>query len=592
MNEVLNHLIHTSIAASLLIILIFILRFIFKNKINTGLQYALWLIVVVRLIIPINFQWTLEAKSSLPISNETKIFDSSKFQQNNFNQSYSKDLYQSFNSSIIQNRASTVNDRSSSYFLSLSYILVIAWITGIVCMLLIFARRNICFHKEVKGSTIPYSFSDNSYNDVMKLVGLKHTIPVYLSHSLTSPCIIGIFNPVIVLTESITHNTEATKFALMHEMIHYKQKDNFFRLLGNILCALYWFNPFVWLSVEAAKNDAELSCDSKVLQKISSKQYFNYCFTLISIADSSNRVITAMSTGGRKMKKRINMILKSSQNWTITIIAAIICISLGATSFINVRVKAQNLNKTELLTEKSIKETGSKVTPLGKIHDVYQLLTSLPNPNDNYKINMIIINNTNNYRNTYCPGKSLYVTYELSKNNDTTGLSDDDVHRINKNALHLFYNIPDLNAITISYIDKPANSFIRNERATTDFRYLRSEIEMQSSKLSVTGCNMENLKIDHRFSQSFGNNNVLIVFGYSDFYSNIGISEQEYNKKQEIASKIFSKLGAYSSSWNIDGSTIYKFSPNPIYSNWSDFMITTDKYGNIESHGIILSDFK
>lgn len=599
MNEVFNLLIHTSVVASILIILIFILRFIFKNKINTRLQYALWLIVAVRLLIPINFQLFLEVKSTFPISNETKAFDSSKSQGNIniFNQSYSnsKYFYQPSNSSTIQNQPRIVNNRSSSFFLSLSDILIIVWITGVVCMLVTFTKRNICFIKKVKNSIKPYNFSDNSYNDAVKLVGLKHKIPVYLSHSLTSPCIIGIFNPVIVLTESIIRNTEATKFALIHEMIHYKQKDNFFRLLGNILCSLYWFNPLVWLSVETAKNDAELSCDSKVLQKISSKQYINYCFTLVSIAGSSNQVMTAMSTGGRKMKKRIDMILKSPQNWTITIVAVIICISFGAASFINVRVKAQNLNKPELLTEKSIKEIGPKVASLGNIHDIYRLLTSLPNPNDNYKINMIIINNTNECRNTYCLEKSLYLTYELSKNNSSTGLSDDDVHRINKNALRMFSNIPDLKAITISYIDKPANSLIRNEKAPIDFRYLRSEIEMQNNNLSVAEDNIESLKItpkiDHRFSQSLGNNNVLIVFGYSEFYSSIGISEQDYNKKQEISSKVFSKLGSYSNCWESNGSTIYRFSPNPVYSDWSDFMITTDKYGNLESHGIILSDF-
>ena len=66
MSKVLNLLIHTSVVSSLLIMSIFILRFVFKNKISPRLQYALWIIVAVRLIIPFNFEWTLETETNLP----------------------------------------------------------------------------------------------------------------------------------------------------------------------------------------------------------------------------------------------------------------------------------------------------------------------------------------------------------------------------------------------------------------------------------------------------------------------------------------------------------------------------------------------
>ena len=576
MSRALNLLMHISVVSSLLILLIFILRFVFKDKINAKLQYALWIIVAVRLLIPFDFQWTLETKDTLPQTHILESISENKADLREKNEKEFEVTNNETNKDIYHSSINNTATESTTHLSIISNILFITWIIGIVCMLVLFGIHNVSFHKRVKRTLMSYKISDNSYNKAAKMIGLKHTIPVCFSPSLNSPCIIGIFHPVIVLTESIIYDVEKTKLALLHEMVHYKQKDNFFRLLGYILCAFYWFNPLVWLAAETARNDAELSCDTRVVQKLNNSEHFNYCMMLLSINGNKNQIVAAMSTGGRKMKKRIDMILKPPQKQIITIVAATICLLMGIASFINISVKAENFSEPEL----NSKESTPNVISLGETHKVYQFLNSLENPNDNYKINTIVINNTHEDRNTDCIAKSIYLGYEFSKSDSVGGLSDDDVQRINVNVLHLFSSIPDLDAATISYIDKPANSSIRNKKAPITYRYKRSEIE----DLNITP------QIDNSFSQSLGGNNVIIVCGYSELFSSIGIEEKEYEENPEMVSKIFSKLGDYDKSWKSDGSTLYRFSPNPLYSDWSNLMIITDKFGNLEGHGAILSD--
>ncbi|MBU5425995.1 M56 family metallopeptidase [Tissierella pigra] len=577
MNEVLNFLIHNSILASLLILLIFMLRFIFKDKINPRIQYALWMIIALRLIIPLNLQWEIEVKNIFP---QIQALD---FRLDNDLDLYESNIYQHLVNEDTTSYTRIWNNGSGDNYDGLFDILSIVWILGVIYILAVFGIRNVFFQRKILKSATFYDFHD--YDEVAEMAGLKHNIPVYISQNLKSPCLIGIFNPSIILTENIIHDTKAIKFALIHEMVHYRQRDNFIRLLGNILCALYWFNPLIWLSVKVSRNDAELSCDSRVIEKIGSSEHLNYCTTLLSIADSGNQIVAAMSTGGRKMKNRIEMILKPPQKSNIALIVAIICISFGAVSFININVRAENSNIIEGLTES---------ISLGNIYEVYQLLTSLENPNDNYKINTIIIDNRGNRKDLDDVGRSLYLGYEFSRSDSVSGLKDDHVKRINKNALYLFSNIVDLENITISYIDKPANSAIKNEKAPISYIYKRSEIEEQYGDLSVVGIDMESLnitpKIDNSFWQSMGGNNVIIVYGYSDFFSSLGIEEKEYEKNPAIVNKLFSKLGDYSDSWQNNVGTLYKFSPNPIYSEWADFMITIDELGNLKSHGVILSD--
>lgn len=262
----------------------------------------------------------------------------------------------------------------------------------------------------------------------------------------------GILNPVIILNKEIIQDIKATKFALIHEMVHYKQRDNLVLLLVNIICVLYWFNPLVWLAAKVVKEDAELSCDSRIIQKISDGERYSYCLTLLTVVGNSNLMVATMSSGGKRMKNRIDMILKPSKKLTAGVIVAITCLFLGIGSFVNVSVSAKsNISQPP----NNIVEDLIGITRLGNVPGVYELLHTLPNPNDNYKINTITINNEDHF-------KLLYLGYEFSEGHGRGGISEEDIIKINKNALDLFYTISDLKEIRISYIDKEANSIIRN----------------------------------------------------------------------------------------------------------------------------------
>ena len=571
MTKALSILIHNSILSSLLILLVFILRFIFKDKINIKLQYAIWIIVAVRLLIPFNFQWVVESKTTIP---QVNIID---FSLENHGEHYQSNYYHSSVDKSVESYISTSNSKSKHQLDTLYKGIFLIWIIGVISILAVFTMRNISFYKKSIKSMTPYIFSDSSYNEAAKIVGLKHRIPVYLSRSLSSPYLMGVFKPAIVLTDRVIHDSGATKLALIHEMIHYNQRDNLIRLLGNILCAFYWFNPLVWLAAEAARNDAELSCDSRVLEKISSREHYDYCLTLLSVAGNSNQMVAAMSTGGRKMKKRIDMIIKPPKNKTIAVLVTIICLSLGTASFIDIRAKAES-STAQSLTKNGMVESITEITSLGNIYEVYQLLTSLPNANNNYKINNITINNMDKF-------KSLDLGYEFSKSDSTGGLDEDDVRKINDNALRLFATIPDLNTINISYIDKQANSVIRNIKAPITYTYQRSQIKGENGD-SITP------QIDNSFWQSWGGNNVILIYGHSEILSRIGIEKNDYEESSAMVNRIFSILGDYDDTWQSYSSTIYRFSPNPAYRDWADFMIITDELGNLKSHGIILSDLE
>lgn len=565
MSKSLNLLISNSAMASLLILLIFLFRYIFRNRLHARLQYALWLIVAIRLIVPFNLQLRIESKHTISQPQFINNFLENK------KETYERDMDNPTVTSEIQEPLKTENNQLKDYedtFIKASFLI---WIVGVISIFLLFLIRYALFCKRVERDMLPHGFTDDMYDRTSKIVEIKKNIPVYVSKDVNSPCIIGILNPVIILTEEVTEDIKATKFALIHEMVHYKQKDNLVLLLVNLICALYWFNPLVWLVAKVVKEDAELSCDSRIIQKISEGECYSYCLTLLTVAGNSNLMVATMSSGGKRMKNRIDMILKPPKKLTAGVIVAMTCLFLAIGSFVNVSVNAKsNISQSS----NNIVEDLIGITTLGNVPEVYELLHTLPNPNDNYKINTIAINNEDHF-------KLLYLGYEFSEGHSIGGISEGDIIRINKNALDLFSTISDLKEIRISYIDKEANSIIRNVEAPITLIYQRDQITGQHEDLNIYP------KIQKDFWESWGKNNVILIYGYSEILSSIGIKKDEYMEDSSMAERILSILGDYDTTWDSYGTRMYRFSLGEEDNNFSDLMIMVDEFGNLEGHGII-----
>ncbi|WP_219710564.1 M56 family metallopeptidase, partial [Clostridioides difficile] len=56
------------------------------------------------------------------------------------------------------------------------------------------------------------------------------------------------------------------KLIFRHELIHYKRKDNFLKLIMLIVNILYWFNPICYLLKKHFNEVCELSCDELVIK--------------------------------------------------------------------------------------------------------------------------------------------------------------------------------------------------------------------------------------------------------------------------------------------------------------------------------------
>lgn len=107
-------------------------------------------------------------------------------------------------------------------------------------------------------------------------------IPEVVKTSLVSvPCCFGILKKRILLPAR-TYTEEKLQFILLHECTHLRCNDTLINLMTNVLCACYWWNPFVYLLKRDLNQSMELRCDRLVIDTMGKDTHGAYLETLLS----------------------------------------------------------------------------------------------------------------------------------------------------------------------------------------------------------------------------------------------------------------------------------------------------------------------
>lgn len=142
--------------------------------------------------------------------------------------------------------------------------------------------------------------------------GLKSNISLYRVAGLSTPMLVGYFRPVILLPETDL-DPEALTFIIRHELVHYQQHDLWWKSYIEIICALHWFNPCMYLFRHYFAIDMENACDAVVIAQESEEARAHYCQTILTVIRLQGRPETAFSThfgaSADAIRKRLQEIL-------------------------------------------------------------------------------------------------------------------------------------------------------------------------------------------------------------------------------------------------------------------------------------------
>jgi beta-lactamase regulating signal transducer with metallopeptidase domain len=135
-------------------------------------------------------------------------------------------------------------------------------------------------------------------------IAIGEGIEVYKSECVNNPCAIGI-REQIILFPNRDYSKQQENYIVMHEIAHHKNKDILIKLFTNVLCALYWWNPFVYLLKKDINQSLEIRCDQKVTQCLEKDKRAEYLTIILeefrnSVGVKSNQNEYMMEMAGHE----------------------------------------------------------------------------------------------------------------------------------------------------------------------------------------------------------------------------------------------------------------------------------------------------
>lgn len=151
---------------------------------------------------------------------------------------------------------------------------------------------------------------------------------VFLADHIPTPFVLGVFRPAIYLPSGLAK--DELDYILLHERTHICRRDHLTRALAWLAVSIHWFNPLVWLAFRMAGQDMELSCDEAVLGRMGRDVRGEYAQSLLRLS-VKGLPAGPLAFGGGKLGTRISNVMhyKKPALWTGAV-ALIVVLCVGA----------------------------------------------------------------------------------------------------------------------------------------------------------------------------------------------------------------------------------------------------------------------
>ena len=417
MNEFMKILLSLSISGTLLLLLIFGLKPLYKGRFSRRWQYYIWMIAALRFLLPFtpdnavvgnlferfgsaavtdespaspnisvqaNDSEAIQAQiqAQEPIQAQVQAQEQAQAQAQVQAQTQTQVQAQAQVQEAVQTQtqiqtaesestaASAIVRNPQSVYLGLFFV----WLA---MALILFVRKITVYQGFIQyikaGNT---DVSDikilNMLSDCEEKLNIKTMVELSCNPLVASPMLIGFFRPRIVLPDCKSEDKELS-YIFAHELIHYKRMDMFYKWLIQIVVCAHWFNPFVYLLEKEMNKSCELSCDEEVIHILDDKARCEYGDTLIASLKSNNLYKNSLASvtlteGAEQLKERLGAIMnfkkKTKLLTTISIMAAVLLavggFSIGAYAS-NDSVPANQAASVPVKKTKTANALGKKV---------------------------------------------------------------------------------------------------------------------------------------------------------------------------------------------------------------------------------------
>jgi TonB family protein len=191
--------------------------------------------------------------------------------------------------------------------------------------------------------------------EISAAFGLRHPVTLLQSDHATLLVTWGLWRPKVILPAAARDwSDDRVRVVLRHELAHILRGDWAVFMAAEVLRAVYWFNPLVWIACRRVRQESEHACDDVVLNAgIEGSEYATHLLDLARSLHANRRTLFSGLPGPAapamarpsSLEGRIRTMLNASVNRSpltrssrgITIVAllglTVLIAGLGAQSF-------------------------------------------------------------------------------------------------------------------------------------------------------------------------------------------------------------------------------------------------------------------
>ena len=321
--ELFKALLITSLAGSVLAVVISLLRPITKKIFGYSWHYYIWLCVLFVMLMPVRFNVNTTPAPNIAtqtIQTQQEAVSEQPETTENVVQTAPAQKPQ-----LLQ-KATVIWDR---IIYNRMNILAYVWLIGAIALMLLNVLRYIRLNIEIrKNSEVISCPETRAYTD--------RKINVRVWENVASPFITGIFRPMLILPKTEL-SEEQLHNILRHEMTHFKRHDILYKWFAEFVKCVHWFNPISWYVSKQIASECEISCDMSVTKNMSGSEEMSYVSTILSLLPTGKSkqlpLTTQMASSKKFLKRRFIMIKnKKTTSRFMSVLSAVIAVVMLSTT--------------------------------------------------------------------------------------------------------------------------------------------------------------------------------------------------------------------------------------------------------------------
>ena len=308
------------VSSAILLAVLIALHYLLRGKVSPKLQYALWAIALVRLLLPFSVGQSAASVENLVPETQHYVLYTAPRTAPEPEASAPSQPQQAAQPPVqvlpAREAAETQKAVRGGSVLELKTVLTVVWAVGAAGVLLWFFGCNLAFGRALR-------------KDAALLSPASPGCP-----AIASPCLFGFLRPAIYLTLESAADDALRRHCIAHEQTHYRHGDHLWALLRGVCLALHWFDPLAWWSAHLARTDAELCCDEDAIRLLGEGERADYGRTLIRMTCRTRidplSAATTMSGRGSQLKERVRAIAKHPKTAVPVLIAVLLIAAIAA----------------------------------------------------------------------------------------------------------------------------------------------------------------------------------------------------------------------------------------------------------------------